>query len=196
MSSLVPWGQLRAPQGLLEGGRGSQPPEPPWASPTSCAPGFSLKTISGPAREQTGMGPAIHPRVPHSLLCLNFPYCSFLDGVHLANLKQIWSDWWWLERLCHPELAEGPLFCQPPGGGVPHGLCRGQGPCALPELPGGYVEGGERHPGKNELGKTSQVQIPAGSVTLGQWLPLSDPESPCVERLGPGFQTTSHSVCP
>lgn len=84
---------------------------------------------------------------------------------------------------CTKDLSPASLL------GVPHGLHRGQGPCALSELPRGCVGGGERHPRKNKLGKTSQVQIPAGCVTRGQWLPLSDAD-PHVER-GLGFQTAS-----
>lgn len=68
-------------------------------------------------------------------------------------------------------------------------------PCALPELPGGCVGGGERHPGKNKFSKISQVQIPAGSVTLGQWLPLSDPDPP-VLREGAEIPDPLRSVCP
>lgn len=117
------------------------------------------------AGRQDGAGAATHPERPHSPSAL-----VSLSVLFQTSLSRSETG---LERLVGGSGSATPDWHRDhshasPLGLLPHGLHRPQGPCALPELPGGCVGGGERHPGKNKLGKTSQVQIPAGSVTLGQ----------------------------
>lgn len=92
------------------------------------------------------VGPAIHPEVSHS-----FFSALISPTVLRTSLRQPETGLEWLvggstytTLNCPKDLSPASLL------GVPHGLHRGQGPCALPELPRGC--GGE---GRGTLGRTS-----------------------------------------